>query len=164
MNHTSSPKRVTFDSEIIEITKKSTGQLVVKGIANQSTKSYEFSHFLSVSPPTALLSNANDTSKIWHERFFHLNFKYLKLLHNDKMVEGFPSIQTSNGVCPGCLVGKHPEKKYDVGKAHRDASILYLIYSDVARPTTNSINGCRYFLAFIDDCSRYYWIYFMKQK
>ena len=29
---------------------------------------------------------------------------------------------------------------------------------------TNSINGCRYFLTFIDDCSRYCWIYFMKLK
>ena len=63
------------------------------------------------------------------------------------------------------MVGKHPEKRYDVGKAHRAASILDLIHSDVAGPMpTNSINGCRYFLTFIDDCSRYCWIYFMKQK
>ena len=65
----------------------------------------------------------------------------------------------------GCLVGKHPEKRYEVGKAHRDASILYLIHSDVSglMPTT-SINGSRYFLTFIDDCSRFCWVYFMKQK
>ena len=81
------------------------------------------------------------------------------------MVEGFPSIQTSDGVCDGCLVGKHLEKRYDVGKAHRVASTLDLIHGDVAVPMpTNSNNGCRYFLTFIDDCSRYCWIYFMKQK
>ena len=81
------------------------------------------------------------------------------------MVEGFPIIQTSDGVCPSCLVGKHPEKRYEVGKAHRDASILDLIHSDVVGPIpTNSINGCRYFLTFIVDCSRYCWIYFMKLK
>ena len=75
------------------------------------------------------------------------------------MVEGFPSTQTSNGVCAGCLVGKHPEKKYDAGKAHRVISTLDLIHSDVDGPMpTNSINGCRYILTFIDDCSRYYWI------
>ena len=165
MTHTGSPKRVTFDSETIEITEKSIGQLIAKGIANHSTKSYEFSHFLSISPPTALLSHANNTSKIWHERFGHLNFKYLQQIHNDKMVEGFPSIQTSNGVCVGFMVGKNPKKKYDVWKAHRVASILDLIHSDVARPMlTNSINGCRYFLTFIDDCSWYRWIYFMKKK
>ena len=81
------------------------------------------------------------------------------------MVEGFPSIQTSDGVCAGCLVGKHPEKKYDVGKAHRDVSTLYWIHTDVAgHMPTKSINGCRYFLTSIEDCSRYSWIYFMKQK
>ena len=94
-----------------------------------------------------------------------MNFKTLQQLHNDNMVEGFPLIQTSDGVCPGCLVGKHPEKRYEVGKAQRVYSILNLIHSDVAGPIpTTSINYCRYFLTFIDDCSRYCWIYFMKQK
>ena len=76
----------------------------------------------------------------------------MKQLQNYKMVEGFPSIQTSNGVCVGCLVGKHPENRYDVGKAHRAASTFDLIHSDVVGPMpTNSINGCKYFLTFIDD-------------
>ena len=105
MTHTGSPKRVTFDSDSVEITEKATRKLVAKGIADHSTKAYEFSHLLPVSPPTALLSHANNTINIWHERFGHLNFKYLKQLHNDNMVEGFPSIQTSDGVCVGCLVG-----------------------------------------------------------
>ena len=165
MTHIDSPKRVTFNLDSVEITEKSTGKLVAKGITNHITKAYEFSHFLPVSPPTALLSHANNTSKIWHERFGHLNFKYLKQLHNDNMVEGFPSIQTFDGVCVGCLVGKHPEKKYDVGKAHRAVSTLDLIHSDAVGPmTTNSINGCKYFLTFIDVFSRYCWIYFMKQN
>ena len=40
-----------------------------------------------------------------------------------------------------------------------------LIHSDVVRqiPIT-SINGCKYFLTFIDDCSRLCWIYLMKHK
>ena len=88
MTHTGPPKRVTFDSDSVDITKKAIGNLVAKGIANHSTKAYEFSHFLPISSPTTLLSHANNTSKIWHERFGHLNFKYLKQLHNDNMVEG----------------------------------------------------------------------------
>ena len=81
------------------------------------------------------------------------------------MVEGLPLIQTFDGVCSGFLVGKHPENRHEVGKPHRATSILDLIHSDVAGPMpTNSINGCRYFLTFIDDCSRYCCIYFMKHK
>ena len=91
MTHTGCPKRVTFDSETVEITEKATRNIIVKGISNHSTKSYDFSYFLLVSPPTALLSHANNTSNIWNERYGHLNFKYLQQLHNDKMVEGFSS-------------------------------------------------------------------------
>ena len=81
------------------------------------------------------------------------------------MVEGFPLIQTSDGVCPGCLVGKHSEKRYEVGKAHRAESIVDLIHSDVSGPMpTTSINGSKYFLTFNDDCSRFCWVYFMKHK
>ena len=137
----------------------------MKGIANHSTMTYELSHFLHVSPPTTLLTHANNTSKIRHERFGHLNFKYLQQLHNDKMVEGFPLIQTLDGVCLGCLVGNLPKKMYEVGKETRDASTLDLIHSDVSGPIpTTSINGSRYFLTFIDDCSRLCWVYFMKHK
>ena len=104
----------------------------MKGFANHSSKAYKLSHFFPVSPPTTLLTHANNTNKIWHEKFGHLNFKYLQQLHNDKMVEGFPLIQTSDGVCHGCLVGKHPEKRYEVGKETRATSTLDLIHSCVS--------------------------------
>ena len=94
MTHTCSPKRVTFDSDSVEIIENSTGKLITKGISNHATKDYDFSHCLHVSHPTALFSHAKNTGKIWHERFGHLNFKYLQQLHNDKMVEGLPLIQT----------------------------------------------------------------------
>ena len=43
--------------------------------------------------------------------------------------------------------------------------MLDLIYSDVSRqiPTT-SMNGFRHFITFIDDFSRYCWIYFLNHK
>ena len=70
------------------------------------------------------------------------------------MVEGFPLIQTSDGVCLGCLVGKHPEKRYEVGKETRAVSTLNLIHSDVlGLMNTTSNNGSRYFLTF-------YWRWF----
>ena len=62
--HTDSPKRSTFDLDSVEITKKSARKLIAKGIANHSTKAYDFSHFLHVSPPTYLLYHANNTSNI----------------------------------------------------------------------------------------------------
>jgi hypothetical protein len=33
------------------------------------------------------------------------------------MVKGFPNIHFSEGVCEGCIIGKHPEEKFEKGKA-----------------------------------------------
>ena len=83
--------------DIFEI---STGNLIEKGAANHAFKAYEFSHFLPNSYPSALLTYSN-TSKIWHEIFSHLNFKYIHQLHNEEMVEGLPLIKSSQGVRNG---------------------------------------------------------------
>ena len=81
------------------------------------------------------------------------------------MVEYLPIIKATKGICKGCVIGKHPEHKFDRGKANRDTSILGLIYSDIIGliPIT-SINGSRYLLTFIDDFSRYTWVFFLKKK
>ena len=137
----------------------------MKGVSNHAFKAYEFSHFIPTSYLSTLLTHANNTRKLWHEIFGHQNFKYLQYLHNDKMVEGLSLIKSSEGVCTGFLVGKHLEKIYEVGKEIRVSSTLYLIHSDVSRPIPiKYLNGSRYFLTFIDDCSRYCWIYFPRQK
>ena len=57
------------------------------------------------------------------------------------MVEGLPLIQTFDGVCSGCLVGKHPKKRYEVGKAHRAASILDLMWLDLCPQTPLMVAG-----------------------
>ena len=156
MTHSVSPKRLTFDPNTVEIFEVSTGNMIVKGDANCSFKEYEVSHYPPASYLIALFTHANNISKLWHEKFGHLNFKYLQQLHNDQLVDGFPLIKSSEEVCPGCWVGKHPEKKHEVGKATRASSTLDIKHSDVLGPIpTTSMNGSRYFLEFINDCSRY---------
>ena len=81
MTHTTSPKRVTFDSDTVEISEVSTRNMIVKGISNHSSKEYDFSHFLPNSYPSALLIHANNKSKLCHEIFSHLNFNYIQQLH-----------------------------------------------------------------------------------
>ena len=46
MNHIGSPKRVIFYPDSMEIIDISTGNITVKGVANDASKAYEFSHFL----------------------------------------------------------------------------------------------------------------------
>ena len=71
----------------------------------------------------------------------------------------------TNGICKGCIISKHPEHKFDRGKASRATSILGLIHSYINStfPTTSMI-GSRYVLTFIDDFSRFTWVFFLKKK
>ena len=80
MTHTGVPKRVSFILNDVEIMKLASGKLVAKGLANHHAKAYEFSHFVADAKPIALLSHGNEVSRLWHERFGHINFKYLHQL------------------------------------------------------------------------------------
>ena len=79
------------------------------------------------------------------------------------MVVGLPVIKATNGNCKGCVIGKHPEHKFDWGKENRATCILGMIHYDIIGPTPiTSMNGSRYLLTFIDDFSRYTWVLFLK--
>ena len=81
------------------------------------------------------------------------------------MVEGLSIIKATTEICKGCVIGKHAENKFDWGKANRATCILGLIHSHISGtiPIT-SINGSRYLITFIDDFSRYTWVFFLKKK
>ena len=49
-----------------------------------------FSHFVLDPPLTIFLTHSNDVSRLWHERFGHLNFHYLHQLNQQSMVTGLP--------------------------------------------------------------------------
>ena len=104
---------------------------MTSGYADYQERMCKFSKFLPNSNGKVLLSHANDTSKIWHEIFEHMNYKYLQALNKDETVEGLPSIKSSNGACIGCVVGKHPKHNYENGEETRDTQTLGLVHSDI---------------------------------
>ena len=40
----------------------------------------------------------------------------MQQLSKQGMVDGLPDIQFSKGICEGCVLGKHPQEKFDKGK------------------------------------------------
>ena len=72
------PKRFSFIPNDVEITEIASEKLIAKGLANHHAKAYEFSHFVADAKPTTLLTHGNEVSRLWNERFGHLNFKYLQ--------------------------------------------------------------------------------------
>ena len=108
MTHTGSPKKVVFSCNEVEISDIVNGRVIAKGFVDTSSEVYKFSHFMPFSKPYAIVTHANEASKLLHERFGNLNYKYLSDLCEKDMVSGLPKIIFLKGDCQGCILGKHP--------------------------------------------------------
>jgi len=110
-------------------------------------------------------SIVNDESWLWHMRYGHLGFDNLKLLSNNKMVNGLPKINHPNQICEGCMLGKQHREPFPIGYAWRAKKHLQLVHTDIAGPfDVDSYGGKKYFLTFIDDFSKKTWVYFLLHK
>jgi hypothetical protein len=165
ITHSVSGRKVEFTPDSAVITDISTGSQLAHGIADHCSRLYFFSHFVSKYISTVFISQYNNISRLLHEIFGHINYKYFHKLNKENMVEGLPAIKFTSDVCQGCILGKHPEKKFDKGKAHRASSTLGLIHSEIMGPFKQpSISKARYVLTFIDDFSRFTWVFFFEIK
>ena len=80
-------------------------------------------------------------------------------------LRGLPNLDVhASVVCTGCQYGKVHQLPYEESSFSAKQS-LELIHSDVFRKVKqSSVNGMHYIVTFIDDYSRYVWVYFMKEK
>jgi hypothetical protein len=133
MTNSSTEKRFIFTPNFVDIYDMKTNSRVATGEVNHQSRLYTFSEFIE--PDYALLlTNADESSRIWHERFGHLNFRYMQHLSKQRLVDGLPDIHFSKGVCEGCVLRKHPQEKFDKGKSQRASAPLDLIHSDLMGP------------------------------
>jgi hypothetical protein len=108
--------------------------------------------------------NGNNHKKIWlwHRRLGHASFGYLKKL--------FPSLfddildPSSSLKCNVCILAKSHRTSYPVNLNKRTKP-FELIHSDVWGPAPiTSQSGIRWFIIFVDDCTRTTWLYTMQHK
>jgi hypothetical protein len=157
-------KKFIFTPNAVDIYDMQTNSRVSTGEVNYQSRLYTFSQFIE--PNFALLlTHADENSRIWHERFGHLNFKYIQQLRKKILVDGLPDIHFSKGICEGFVLGKHPQEKFNKGKTQRASSLLNLIHSDLMGPFLHpSIRKESFVLIFVDGFSCFTWIYFLRQK
>jgi hypothetical protein len=101
--------------------------------------------------------------ELWHKRFGHLNYNALPGLQ--KMVTGMLVFSFEHdSICRGCALGKNTKKSYPHSN-RKTNGILDLFHYDFCGPMIAPyMNGCLYYIIFIDDCSCKTWIYFLKTK
>ncbi|KAM0001536.1 putative RNA-directed DNA polymerase [Helianthus debilis subsp. tardiflorus] len=109
---------------------------------------------------TVMLAHGTENREawLWHRRLGHPSSGYSHLL--------FPKIFSSNGKidCETCFLAKSHRKTFKPSNTKVDLPFS-LIHSDVWGPApTIGGQGFRFFLIFVDDCTRMTWVYFLKNK
>jgi hypothetical protein len=70
-------KRVVFTLDVVDIYEMQTNSKVATSEVNHQSKLYTFSEFID--PDFALLlTHVDESSRIWHKRCRHLNFRYMQ--------------------------------------------------------------------------------------
>jgi hypothetical protein len=106
-------------------------------------------------------SSTAPSLQTWHQRLGHLNYTDLRSMLNSDQYSG----SMSNERCEVCLTAKAKEHFQRRVPSTRATKPLQLIHSDVCGPISPpSLSGFRYYIVYIDDYSRYTWIYFLRTK
>jgi transposase InsO family protein len=103
----------------------------------------------------------NNSATLWHKRLGHISKQRIQRLMSEGILE---SLDLSDfQVCIDCIKGKQTNKRnFD---ADRAKDVLELIHTDICGPfPTDSWNGQKYFITFIDDYSRYGYLYLIHEK
>jgi hypothetical protein len=122
MKNSGTGKKFIFISNAVYIYDMQTNSKVATGEVNHQSRLYTFSEFIELDS-ALLLTHVDESSRIWHERLEHLNFRYMKNLRKKILVDGLLDIHFSKGICEGCVLGKHPQEKFKKGKTQRVSSV-----------------------------------------
>jgi GAG-pre-integrase domain len=102
-----------------------------------------------------------DSAALWHNHLGHISQQRITRLVQSEILR--PLNMSDLGPCIECAKGKQTSMhKYT---ANRITDVLELIHTNICGPfSTTTRNGHVYFISFIDDYSRYGYIYLIKEK
>ena len=98
---------------------------------------------------------------LWHARLGYASSSRVQQLTSRGLLG---SVSTENFDCVSCQLGKQPALPFNTSESI-STDVFDFIHSDVLGPSSiSSISGSRYFVVFVDDYSRYSWIFNMKHR
>ena len=98
---------------------------------------------------------------LWHGRLGHVNFNSLRKLINMKHIPNF-QIDLRHK-CETCVEEKRTRSSFQTIK--RNIEPLDLIHNDIYDfKSIQTRGGNKYFITFINDCTKYCYVYLLKSK
>jgi hypothetical protein len=94
---------------------------------------------------------------VWHSRLGHPADPVVHRLVTSQSLPVFGTLVKTH-LCSSCQLGKGKKLPF-VESSRESLSPLQIIHSDVWSSPSTSTNGHRYYVIFIDDYSRYSWMY-----
>ena len=96
---------------------------------------------------------------LWHMRLGHINKDIIIIIFRDGLLPDLGKVEYPT--CEPYLSGKMVKKPFPKGT--RNSEILTIIHSDICGPlNVQNRMGDDYFITFIDDYSRYGYVYLIK--
>ena len=96
----------------------------------------------------------------WHERLGHVNYKIMRKMQNMNLI---PKFKTNQKKCEVCVQAKLTKTRSP--RVKRTTEPLGLIHTDLCDlKYVQTRGGKKYFVTFIDDCTRYCYVYLLHSK
>jgi hypothetical protein len=130
-------------------------------------KGYESRGMFRLSLTDACVKFVNNVScdvesNVWHSCLYHINFGCMTRLAGLNLIPKIDLAKSSKYHL--CVQSKQPRKPRMAAEV-RDLAPLELIYSDLCEMNGElTKGGKRYFMTFIDDCTRFCYVYLLKSK
>lgn len=152
---------VTFDANFFVIQDKISNQVLHKGSNHHGL--YQFASSSSSPHPQACIapSPSQVSMSTWHQRLGHSSF--LKMQH---IVKHLPVVVKNNSAefsCTPCNVAKVHRLPFKLSTTTINRPFS-LVHNDVWGPFHASTSGFKYYRLFVDDFTRFTWIYTLHVK
>ena len=147
--------RCIIDELSISIQDKVTEKTLFHGLSNNAV--YPIPIFPSTTVSPAAFLGQKVSSTLWHCRLGHPTNSVVQVALGKASI---PFSDTSSPhTCTSCLKGKFTKLPFSVN-ASKSVTPFEVIHSDVWGPAPSvSLDGYKYYVSFIDECTRYTWIF-----
>ncbi|GJW59596.1 zinc finger, CCHC-type containing protein [Tanacetum coccineum] len=109
---------------------------------------------------TSSHSNSLSKSELWHARLGHVHYKRMRDMSKMSLIPAFDMTHES---CKTCMLTKITRQPFK--GVNRESKVLDLIHSDLCDFHANpSLGNNKYVITFIDDASRYCYVYLLHAK